>query len=228
VLPPTGSESKRGERSDHTPDEWEDTIVSSMRSLGISTDTDEVRHSTSIGMFNPSMVGSPFAHKGAGRFHLESGWAFQNINNALHSKAFRGRYLRSLRSRFKIVGLAETQSSEATEELWQREWGSGVAIWASGTELSPGTGETHTQSRGVALLMTDEVMAEDVKIVWKDPAGRTLVVTATIYGGHKVAIVVSHVPCDPTNGAAHVRSVEQKIENIPDIGQRLIVWAGAT
>ena len=151
------------------------------------------------------------------RYHLQIGCAFQNIYD-LRNKTFRQNYLRSMRSKFKILALAETQSSSEVEELWARDWGAGPAVWASGEE--------QTRARGVALLMADEIMPEDLDVVWADPEGRSLVVAVTVYGKHKLAIAVSHMPSDPLEAKLHARLIEAKLDSIPDIEQRGKIWLG--
>ena len=182
-----------------------------------------------------------------GRSVLEMTCMFQNVRG-LSCAAKRDAYLRSVREKFDIVALAETNCSRDKEREWSKDWHGGATFWSSGGggdgAAPPGAAaDGHgdgggdgggadaaaggTFCRGVALLVSDKILLTEVK-QHGDSDGRLLLVSATVFHEHKVLFIVSYAPSgddglqrdffDALPGT--VRS------HVPDVASRHVVWLG--
>jgi len=80
----------------------------------------------------------------------------------------------------------------ASEILWGKDWkGSAGVKWASGPEKGTGNDEHCHKGRGMAVMFSTRLGEIEPKIEAKDPSGRFIIVSCTIYGA-RTMIVAYH------------------------------------
>ena len=173
----------------------------------------------------------PVRGGGSARAALEVACVFHNVRG-LACDEKRVAHLRSLRERFPVVALAETNCDAQREALWSKDWGAGHVFWSSGAPAAQAPGPAQPQPdgtfcRGVALFLSDQLLITDARSHC-DGAGRLLLVELTLYREHKMLFIVSYAPSgvDADNRAFFETVHPFVVAHVPDHATRHVVWMG--
>ena len=153
----------------------------------------------------------------AGQFQGEVRVGFHNCRGWRKDPVKRLNYLRRMSEKFDIFGLSETAADGPTQV--------GADVHAAEVGLRMIWGEAARPCSGVALAVSKKLKVTDERVVWRDPAGRTLIVELTLHELLPLTVVVSYAPSQ--GDWDRKRYFRRIMSHLPaGGGERRVMWMG--